>query len=110
LKAGDELQILPRREIHAEPVTVKFIHVNLGEWTKTLTQWSPQWRNTMVGDGMSMPGFSGSPWVRNGKVFGLHKGWVKPTAQSKQYVVAETATKVRDCLKLLNYASLVPSE
>ncbi len=110
LRTGDELLLLPRREIQAEPVTVKFVHINLLEWTQGKQAWSPEWRNVMVGDGTSKPGFSGSPWVRQGKVFGLHKGRVQPNSQSKWFVVAETATKVRDCLKLLNYESLVPKE
>ena len=110
LKSGDELLLLPRREIHPEPVTVKFVHLNLSEWTKTPTDWSPPWRNVMVGDGMSRPGFSGSPWSRDGKVLGLHKGRVQPTGQTKWYAVAETATRVRDCLRLLNYEGLVPRE
>lgn len=109
LKSGDELLLLPRREIHPEPVSVKFVHLNLSEWTKSLG-WSPPWRNVMVGDGISRPGFSGSPWARDGKVLGLHKGRVQPTGQTKWYAVAETATRVRDCLRLLNYEGLVPRE
>lgn len=111
LKSGDELVVFVRREIHPEPVKVKFLHVNLLEWTKTRVEaWPRQWHNVMVGEGTSMPGFSGSPWVRDGKVFGLHKGRVQPPGQNTWFVVAETAAKVGECLSRLNYDALVPKE
>lgn len=111
LRPGEPLLVLPRKEIHPEPSTVKFVHLNLVEWTKAKpADWSPPWRNVMVAEGFSKPGFSGSPWVRGDKVFGLHKGRVKPPGQSHEYPVAETATRVTACLNVLGYESLVPKE
>jgi len=111
LKAGDELAILPRREFPPELVTVRFLHVNLLEWTKSKpSDWSQAWHNVMVADGMSKAGFSGSPWVREGKVYGLLKGRVRPARQDKWYVVAETSSKVQECLKQLHYDDLIPRE
>jgi len=111
LRQGDELFILPRREFHPEPVSVTFLHLNLLEWTRsTPGDWEPQWRNVMVGDGFSRPGFSGSPWVREGKVYGLLKGRVRPPGQNTWYTVAETATKVRECLRQVHYQELIPTD
>ncbi len=111
LKSGDELMVLVRREFHPEPVKVKFLHTNLLEWSRTKPdQWPHQWHNVMVGEGIIKPGFSGSPWVRNGKVFGLLKGQVRLPGQTTWYTVAETATRVGKCLKEQHYDELVPKE
>jgi hypothetical protein len=108
LKAGDELYSLPRREIHPTPERQRFVHINLVEWTKTA--WSSEWRNVMVAEGFGKPGFSGSPWVRDGKVYGLHKGRVQPRNQQNWYSVAETTTRVKQCLATLSYEHLVPPD
>ncbi len=109
LRAGDELLILVRKEMHPEPVKVRFVHLNLLEWSRTsASHWHPQWHNVMVGDGLVKPGFSGSPWVKDGRVFGLVKGQVRPPGQSAWYAAAETATRVKQCLKQQHYDELVP--
>jgi uncharacterized membrane protein len=111
LRAGDELMILPRKEFSRDPVKVKFLHLNLLEWSRTTANdWELQWHNVMVGDGMVRPGFSGSPWARGGKVFGLVKGTIKPPGHNIWYAAAETATRVRQCLKGQHYDELVPQE
>lgn len=81
LRVGDELMILPRREIHPRPSPVRFLHTTLTAFlAERQIQWTPPrpWRNVMVGEGFVAPGFSGSPWVRDGRVYGLTKGWVQP--------------------------------
>lgn len=109
LKPGDELVVYPRREIQPDPSVLKFVHLNYLEWLQAKpTDVAPEWRNVMVADGVSKPGFSGSPWFRNGKVYGLHKG--RSTRQNRTYALAETASKVASCLKVLGYESLVPTE
>jgi len=111
LGLGDELVIFPRREFHPKPVAVTFVNLDLREWTKSETGvWSVEFRHVMVGDGLSKPGFSGSPWVRDGKVYGLHKGAVRPRERNKWFPVAETATNVFQCLKLIHYEELVPKQ
>ena len=111
LKAGDELAIHPRREFGAAPVKIRFVHVNLLIWNRVpATTWPRQWHNVMVGEGQTRSGFSGSPWAMNGKVYGLHKGTVRPPNQNNWYAVAETATRVRECLGELRYEQLIPTE
>lgn len=107
LKPGDELFLLPRPEIQAHNERMTFVHPNFRAWTHAGPDELPrEWQNVMVGVGMSIPGFSGSPWVRNGKVYGLHKGRVRP--QDTWYEVAETSTKIATCLKMVHYADLIP--
>lgn len=111
LKLGDELLISPRREFHPNPIAVRFVSLDLREWTKSQPGvWSAEFRHVMVGDGFSKPGFSGSPWARDGKVYGLHKGSVRPEGQAKWFAVAETATNVSQCLKLIRYEELIPRQ
>jgi hypothetical protein len=111
LAAGDELFMPPRREIHIEMSRLKFVHVNLIEWSNLRrADLEPQWHHVMVGEGYSKPGFSGSPWVRDGKVYGLHKGSVRLRNNHATYPVAETAARVAECLKALGYEHLVPRE
>lgn len=111
LRAGDELMVFVRKEIHPEPAKVKFLHLNLLEWSRTARDdWEPQWHNVMVGDGLVKPGFSGSPWMRNGKVYGLVKGQIRPAGHSAWYAAAESATRVMRCLKDQHYNELVPRE
>src|SRR2546427_1778087 len=109
LNSGDELVIFPRREFYPRPVTLRFVHLDLREWTiSEPLVWSSEFRHVMVADGYSKPGFSGSPWVRQGKVYGLHKGSVRPQGQARWFAVAETATNVSQCLKLIHYEDLIP--
>jgi hypothetical protein len=111
LRAGDELVVYPRREFHPEPVRVKFIHGHLLTWLNARPdQWPAPWHNVMVADGYSRPGFSGSPWVRDGKVYGLLKGTVRPPGQATWYVAGESATRIRQCLTQVHYDDLVPKE
>lgn len=111
LKAGDDLTLYPRREFHPEAVKVRFVHGNLLAWAGSRVQsLSRQWHNVMVGEGHSIPGFSGSPWTIDGKVFGLHKGWVQPADRGPRYVVAEAATRVRQCLGHVQYDALIPPD
>lgn len=111
LRAGDELMMFVRKEMHPEAVKVTFLHLNLLEWSRTgRGDWEPQWHHVMIGDGMIKPGFSGSPWVRNGKVYGLVKGQVRPPGQSVWYAAAETAARMKQCLKEQHYDQLVPRE
>ncbi|MGH7429323.1 MAG: hypothetical protein ACREJ4_13355 [Candidatus Methylomirabilaceae bacterium] len=111
LRAGDELMVYVRKEVHPEPVKVKFLHLNLLEWSHTARdEWEPQWHHVMVGDGLVKPGFSGSPWIRNGKVYGLVKGQIRPAGQGAWYAAAESATRIMRCLKDQHYTELVPRE
>ncbi|MDR7419107.1 MAG: hypothetical protein QN178_09365 [Armatimonadota bacterium] len=111
LRAGDELTAYVRREIHPTPVTLKFLHVNLLEWARVGPEtWPSQWHNTMVAEGMAKPGFSGSPWVARGSVYGLFKGQVRLPNRDQWYPVAETAVRVKQCLQQLGYEHLVPAE
>ncbi|MGH2404366.1 MAG: hypothetical protein ACRDGN_07860 [bacterium] len=111
LRAGDELLIMTRKEVHHEPVKVRFVHLNLLEWLHARPdQWEPQWHNVMIGDGVVKPGFSGSPWVRNGKVYGLVKGQIRPSGQAIWYAAAETAGRVKQCLREQHYDRLIPKE
>ena len=111
LKAGDELTLYPRREFSPEPGKVRFVHGNLLAWAGARAQdWSREWHNVMVGEGFSIGGFSGSPWVKDGRVYGLHKGWVQPGGQGPRYVVAEAATRVRQCLGQVQYEALIPPD
>jgi hypothetical protein len=111
LKAGDELVLHPRREFSATSVKIRFVHINLLAWNRAqASSWPRQWHNVMVGEGQTRSGFSGSPWVMGGKVYGLHKGSVRPPSQSTWYAVAETATRVRECLETLSYEALIPPE
>ncbi|MGH2374311.1 MAG: trypsin-like peptidase domain-containing protein, partial [bacterium] len=98
LRPGDELVVMVRKEFHPEPVKVRFLHANLLEWSRTAGPWSNAWHNVMVAHGMAQPGFSGSPWVRDGKVYGLLKGRVRPPGHTAWYATAETATRVKECL------------
>ncbi len=110
LKVGDVLFALPRPEIQATYERLRFVHLNLLEWTKDKPEeWPLAWHNVMVGEGkeISRPGFSGSPWVKDGKVYGLHKGRVRP--DDTWFEVAETATRVQQCLELLHYSELIPT-
>lgn len=111
LRSGDELLVMVRKEFYPEPVKMKFLHVNLLEWSRTATGlWSQAWHNVMVGQGVIEPGFSGSPWIRNGKVYGLLKGRVRLQGQSAWYATAETATRVKQCLKDRYYDQLIPKD
>ncbi len=111
LKAGDELVVLPRPEIHATPERMRFLHVNLLTWSQDSTvEWPQAWQNVMVGEGYARPGFSGSPWVKDGKVYGLHKGIVRLQSSRESFAVAETATRLHQCLKLLHYTELIPKQ
>lgn len=111
LKAGDELALHPRREFRAAPVKIRFVHINLLVWTReSADTWPRQWHNVMVGEGQTESGFSGSPWTMGGKVYGLHKGAVQPTSRPTWYAVAETATRIRQCLTQLHYDALIPQE
>lgn len=111
LRPGDEIVIFPRREFYPKPVALRFVHLDLLEWTRSEAGvWSSEFRHVMVGDGFSKPGFSGSPWARDGKVYGLHKGSVRPEGQAKWFAVAETATNVSQCLKLIRYEELIPRQ
>lgn len=111
LRRGDELTVFVLREFHPTPVRVRFLHLNLLEWTgASPDQWPPQWHHVMVGQGTVRPGFSGSPWVRHGRVYGLLKGVVRIPGQDTWVAAAETATKVRQCLLQVHYADLLPRE
>ena len=111
LKAGDELALHPRREFSASTVKIRFVHLNLLAWDRASAErWPRQWHNVMVGEGQTRSGFSGSPWAMGGKVYGLHKGSVRPVNQNNWYAVAETATRVRECLGRLHYEALIPME
>jgi hypothetical protein len=111
LKAGDELTLYPRREFSPEPSKVRFVHINLLVWAGSRVQeWSRAWHNVMVGEGYSIGGFSGSPWVKDGRVFGLHKGRVQPGGRGPVFVVAEAATRVRQCLGQVQYDALIPPD
>lgn len=111
LKAGDVLMLHPRREISPNPVRIRFLHINLLEWNRAAAStWPREWHNVMVGEGQVKAGHSGSPWVMGGKVYGLTKGSVRPRNQENWYAVAETATRIRECLKTLHYAELIPQE
>jgi hypothetical protein len=111
LKSGDELIAFVRREIHPEPIKLKFLHTNLLEWSKQgRDSWSSQWHNTMVAQGTAKPGVSGSPWTLNGRVYGLFKGQVRLPNHPTWYPVAETATRVQQCLQQLGYEHLIPKE
>jgi hypothetical protein len=111
LKAGAELTAYVRREIHPTPVRLKFLHINLLEWAKVGPEtWPPQWHNTMVAEGLAKPGFSGSPWIADGKVYGLFKGRVRLPNRDQWYPVAETAGRVAQCLTQLKYNALIPLE
>ncbi len=111
LKRGDELTVFVRREFHPGPVRMRFLHLNLLEWTGTTPgRWPPQWHHVMVGQGTVRPGFSGSPWVRHGRVYGLLKGVVRIPGQDTWVAAAETATKVKQCLLQVHYADLLPKE
>ncbi|MGQ0549783.1 MAG: trypsin-like peptidase domain-containing protein [Armatimonadota bacterium] len=111
LRAGDELVVMVRKEFHPEPVRVKFVHQNLLAWLPTgAGPWGQAWHNVMVAHGMAQPGFSGSPWVRDGKVYGLFKGRVKPPGQGAWYATAETSTRVKQCLNVQSYELLIPND
>lgn len=111
LRTGDELTVFVRKEVHPEPVKVKFLHLNLLEWSRTARdQWEPQWHHVMIGEGLVKPGFSGSPWMRNGKVYGLVKGQIKPAGHSSWYAAAEPTSRIMRCLKDQHYSDLVPRE
>lgn len=109
LRPGDELTVMVRKEFHPEPVKVKFLHVNLLEWSRMTGPWTHAWHNVMVAHGAAQPGFSGSPWVKDGKVYGLLKGRVRPPGHAAWYATAETATRVKDCLKYQSYEQLIPN-
>jgi hypothetical protein len=52
LKVDDELVALPRREIQATYERLRFVHINLLEWTKhKADEWPTEWHNVMVGEG-----------------------------------------------------------
>lgn len=71
---------------------ITFVHLTFQEWMQaTPTTVDRAWQNVMVADGLSRPGFSGSPWVKDGKVYGLLKGRVRPAGQGTWYAVAETS-------------------
>lgn len=108
LRPGDEFYGFPRREIHPVPVKYTFVHMNYLEWSKLdRNRVSHQWHNTMVARGGSRPGFSGSPWVADGRVFGLHKGSTRPPGQM-EHQLGESAVRIQQCLKDLGYEHLVP--
>lgn len=108
LRPGDELMVMVRKEFHPEPVKVRFLHVNLLEWSRMTGPWTNAWHNVMVAHGAAQPGFSGSPWVKDGKVYGLLKGRVRPPGHAAWYATAETATRVKECLKYQSYEQLIP--
>jgi hypothetical protein len=108
LKPGDEFYGFPRREIHPAPVKYRFVHMNYLEWSALdRTRVSHQWHNTMVALGTGKPGFSGSPWVADGRVFGLHKGRTQPPGRP-EHQLGESATRIQECLKQLGYEHLIP--
>jgi hypothetical protein len=108
LQRGDELMVYARKEFAAEPSRLKFLHLNLKEWAPPTRGYGREWENTMVAEGMTRSGFSGSPWARGSKVYGLHKGRVSLPGQTTMYPVAETALRVKDCLQQLRYELLLP--
>lgn len=108
LKARDELFILPRPEIYPGPVSIKFVHINLLQWSGSKPEEYPrEGHNLMVADGLTGAGFSGSPWVKDGRVYGMLVSQVE--RHDKLYSLAESATKVHECLAQLHYEELVPT-
>lgn len=108
LRSGDELMVMVRKEFHPEPVKVKFLHLNLLQWARAKPgEWPAQWHNVMVAHGLAKPGFSGSPWIKQGKIYGLLKGAVRPPGHAAWYATAETATRIKQCLKDQHYDDMV---
>lgn len=111
LRRGDELIVMVRKEIHPTPTRLRFLHVNLLEWSRTSSrEWPRAWHNVMVADGFAKPGFSGSPVVKEGKVYGLLKGAVRLPGQTAWYPTAETSTRVKHCLQEQSYDQLIPKQ
>jgi hypothetical protein len=108
LRPGDEFYGFPRREIHPAPVKYRFVHMNYLEWSQLdRNRVSHQWHNTLVALGTSRPGFSGSPWVADGKVFGLHKGSTRLPGRP-EHQLGESAVRIQQCLRDLGYEHLIP--
>jgi hypothetical protein len=108
LRPGDEFYGFPRREIHPAPVKYRFVHMNYLEWSRLdRHRVSHQWHNTLVALGTSRPGFSGSPWVAGGKVFGLHKGSTRLPG-GPEHQLGESARRIAQCLEVLGYEHLIP--
>lgn len=111
LRPGDELLILPRQEFSPGLVRVRFVHLNYLEWRRLRPEdIEVQWRNLMVTEGQARPGFSGSPLIRDGRVYGLVKGGARPRGSPKVYVLAEPATRLLACLTQLRYPDLIPTQ
>jgi len=110
LKIGEELQIFPYRSFESVSVLVRFLHPDFAVWATThirkdrqWNEWPPEARGVLVGEGRGRPGFSGSPWVKDGKVYGLHKGPLPPEFGLKDILGAEPWSKIDRCLKDVHY-------
>ncbi len=132
LQAGDELTIVPRSEIHPNLEQARFLHVNFLQWLRAaikqrpdlwagwedrpLETFSREYHNTLVAEGFSKSGMSGSPWVKDGKVFGLNKGSWQPQRwtgrawdnSGPRLVFAESASRISECLRTVHYEDLIP--
>jgi hypothetical protein len=135
LRSGDVLTLVPRVEVHPTVEQVHFVHNNLIQWLRAdvkqrSAEWSGwsetdvdkfaqrnrPWQDTLVFEGFSKPGFSGSPVMRDGKVMGLLKGSWQPRHLvgnawqdfGPKLALVESGTRIRQCLESVHYADLVP--
>jgi len=101
LKTGDELSLTPWREHSGNPIIIRLLHHHFRTWVAA-DGWSPELAHTMVAQGHRQPGFSGSAWVRNGKVYGLHKGTARMD-DGRIVALAEPTTRIKYCFALVGY-------
>ncbi len=106
LKPGDELQVLPWHGLHG-PRTVRLLGHSFRQWIGGSEDWPTELDHALVAEGRSDPGGSGAPWVRNGRVYGVHKGAAKIVSLSggeRIVALAEPATRIRECLTKVGYS------
>jgi len=132
LRSGDTLTLIPRIEVSPTTEQIRFVHPTFIQWLRMQIQqrpdlwtgWAEQnldnfsrpYHDTLVFEGFLKPGFSGSPVMRDGKVFGLLKGHWKPQHWTGrawediglELVFVESAARIAKCLESVHYSDLIP--
>lgn len=116
LKPGDEFRVVSWRGLHP-PASLLFLHHTFSEWAdRTDYQWPAETDHLLVGEAPAryqVPGFagySGAPWVRNSRAYGMHKGVARAKPQlgredEKIVALAEPVARIKECLDRMGYRS-----
>lgn len=112
LKDGDELRVTP----HDLPlVTVRLLHHVFEQWAdRGAEEWPAEVSRALVAEAWDLrsthSGYSGAPWMRNGRAYGIHKATARAKAKrgaedEKFVALAEPVTRIRECFERMGYRS-----